>query len=201
MALPLLLLGAAALSALAVQELSDDRDRVLRKRKSSNKVQSLEKLTKYESPIAIYPSDILQSMVNGNVIEVEPKVGAIVCCGLGGILDHTGIYIGDNTIVELAGSGLVKAVSMQRFIAERSGKQIFIACDSKEQPLVNDLAAQKATEQIFNYYEYDVINNNCHRFIWQCFAQRYTDISTFKALNYKIAKYYNRVIYWDVCKS
>jgi uncharacterized protein YycO len=201
MALPLLLLGAAALSALAVQELSDDRSNILQKRKRSDKAQTLEKLTKHDSPVAIYPSDFLVSMGNKNVIEVEPKVGAIVCCGLGQIFDHTGIYIGDNTIVELAGSGLVKAVSMDRFLTERSGKQIFIACDSNAQPLVNDLAAQKATEQIFNYYEYDVINNNCHRFIWQCFTQHDNDISTFKTLNYKIAKYYNRIIYWDICKN
>jgi len=201
MALPLLLLGAAALSTLAVQELSSDRKNTLRKRKSSNEVQSLEHLGKYDSPVATYPSDLLLSMESGYAIEVQPKVGAIVCCGLGRILDHTGIYIGDNTIVELSGSGLVKAISMKRFLSERSGKQIFIACDSKTQPLVNDLAAKKVTEQIFNYYEYDVINNNCHRFIWQCFAQRDEDISTFKSLNYKIAEYYNRVIYWDVCKS
>jgi len=200
MALPLILLGAAALSALAVQELADDRDDILRKRKNSNKVETLEHLAKHDSPVATYPSEILSSMKNDNVIEVEPKVGAIVCCGLGGILDHTGIYVGDNTIVELAGSGLVKAVSMKRFLEERSGKQIFIACDSNAQPLVNDLVAQKASEQLFNYYEYDFISNNCHRFIWQCFAQRDDDLSTFKTLSYKIAQYYNRVLYWDVCK-
>ena len=170
MALPLLLLGAAALSALAVQELSDDRKNTLQKRKRNNKVQSLDKLDQYDSPVAAYPSDLLLGMDSENVIEVEPEVGAIVCCGLGRIFDHTGIYIGDDTIVELAGSGLVKAVSMKRFLAERSGENIFIACDSNAKPLVNDLAAQKASEQVFNYYEYDVINNNCHRFIWQCFT-------------------------------
>ncbi len=201
MALPLLLLGAAALSALAVQELADDRDNMLRKRKNSNKVETIEHLAKYDSPVATYPSEILLSLANNYAVDVVPKIGAIVCCGLGGILDHTGIYVGDNTIVELSGSGLVKAVSMERFLAERSGKQIFIACDSKAQPLVNKLAAQKAVEQLFNYYEYDVISNNCHRFIWQCFEQRDDDLSTFKTLSYKIAEYYNRIVYWDVCKS
>jgi len=200
MALPLLLLGAAALSALAVQELADDRDNMLRKRRRKNRVETLESISEHDSPIATYPSDILLSMSNDCLVTVEPKVGSIVCCGLGGILDHTGIYIGDGTIVELAGSGLVKAVSMERFLDERSGKQIFIACDSKGEPLVNHLAAQRATEQVFNYYEYDFINNNCHRFIWQCIVQRDDDISTFKTLNHNIAKFYDRVIYWDVCK-
>jgi len=200
MALPLLLLGAAALSAIVVQELADDRDNMLSKRKNSNKAETLDHLAKYDSPVATYPSDMLLSLANDHVAEVTPKIGAIVCCGLGGILDHTGIYVGDNTIVELAGDGLVKAVSMERFLSERSGKKIFIACDSKAQPLVNDLVAEKAVKQVFNYYEYDVISNNCHRFIWQCFAQRDDDLSTFKTLSYKIAEYYNRVVYWDVCK-
>jgi len=199
MALPIFILG-ATLSALAVHELADDRVEKQHKRKRNNKVETLANLAKHDSPIATYPSDLFISMANSNAISVTPKVGAIVCCGIGRILDHTGIYIGDNTIVELAGSGLVKAVSMQRFLAERSGKHIFIACDSNAQPLISDLAAQKAIEQIFNYYEYDVIKNNCHRFIWQCFARRDNDFTTFKTLNYKLAKYYDRIIYWDVCK-
>ena len=201
MALPLLMLGAATLSAIVVQELADDRADKHRQRKCSNKVETLEHLAKYDSPIATYPSDLLTSISNDILVSIPPKIGAIVCCGLGGMLDHTGIYVGENTIVELSGSGLVKAVSMQRFLAERSGKQLFIACDSKAQPLVNKLAAQKASKQIFNYYEYDVINNNCHRFIWQCFTQGGDDLSTFKTLSYNMAKYYNRVIYWDICRA
>jgi len=200
MALPLLMIG-AALSALAVHELADDRINKQNKRKRNNKVETLAHLDEHESPIAFYPSDLFTSMSNSNATYVEPEIGSIVCCGIGGVLDHTGIYIGENYIVELAGSGLVKAVSIRRFLAERSGKHIFIACDSNAQPLVSELAAQKATEQIFNYYEYDVIKNNCHRFIWQCFAQNDNDFTTFKTLSYKLAKYYDRVIYWDVCKS
>jgi len=200
MALPLLLLGAAALSALAVQELADERTEKLRKRQGSDKVETLADLEKHESPTATYPSDLLTSFASDSVVGVEPKIGAVVCCGLGGMLDHTGIYIGDNLFVELSGSGLIKAVSARRFLSERSGKQIFIACDSRSQPLVNKCAAQRATEQVFNYYEYDVISNNCHRFIWQCFSHGDDDLSTFKSLSHNMAKYYNRIIYWDVCK-
>ena len=199
MAFPLIMLG-AALSALAVHELAEDRVDKMQKRRRTNKVETLSHLDRHDSPIAFYPSDLLVSMTKTKEVKVIPEIGSIVCCGLGGVLDHTGIFIGDNTIVELSGSGLVKAVSMRRFLSERSGKHIYIACDSNEKPLINHLAAQKASEQIFNYYEYDVIKNNCHRFIWQCFEQGNSELTTFKALSHKIARYYDRVIYWDLCK-
>ena len=199
MAIPLVLLG-AAFSALAVKELADERTDIQLARRYSQKVKTLAHLAKYDSPIAIYPSDFLMGIAKEDIVKVQPEFGAVVCCGLGGVLDHTGIYIGDDTIVELAGSGLVKAVSMKRFLAERSGENMFIACDSLGKPLINKGAAQKAIENIYRYYEYDVISNNCHRFIWQCFEQEGNDFSTFKTLSHKLANYYNRVLYWDVCK-
>ena len=96
MALPLILVGAAALSALAVKGLNDDRKSQLKSRKKFTKVQCLSDLNDHQSPIALYPSDFLVSEQS-----VIPKVGAIVCCGIGGVLDHTGIWLGDNLIVEL----------------------------------------------------------------------------------------------------
>jgi len=200
MALPLLLLGAASVSALVMQSFANDRDSMERKRKRRNKVETLAHLAKYDSPVAVYPSEVILNMTSEYVPKIKPKIGSVVCCGLGGILDHTGIYIGENTIVELAGNGLVRAISMERFLDNRSGELIFIACDSKGRPLTCKLAADQATKNVFNYYEYDVINNNCHRFIWQCFSQQDSQFSTFKAFSYKLAKYFNRVIYWDVCQ-
>ena len=86
--------------------------------------------------MVIYPSDLFKNEQN-----VKPIFGAIVYCGIAGVLDHTGIWLDDNTIVELDGNGLIKPISSQRFLAERSGKQIFIACDSLAQPLSCEIAA------------------------------------------------------------
>jgi len=194
MPLPLLWLGAAAVSALAVKGLADDRKTQQRQRKNYYKVQTLADLNRHESPIAIYPSDVLTTEQ-----KVKPKVGAIVCCGVGGLLDHTGIWVDDNTIVELDGEGLIKPISVKRFTKERSGKQIFIACDSQAQPLASDLAAQKALSQLFQLRDYHMIENNCHQFIWQCFKNDKDNISTFKELNLHLAQYFDRKIYWDLC--
>ena len=194
MPLPLLWLGAAAVSALAVKGLSDDRKTQQKQRSRYRKVQTLLDLERHESPIAIYPSDMMSTEQI-----VKPKVGAIVCCGIGGVLDHTGIWVDDDTIVELDGEGLIKPISVKRFTKERSGKHIFMACDSNAQPLACTEAAKKAMEQIFQMREYDVIDNNCHKFVWQCFQLDNTKVTTFKDLNLNLAKKFNRKIYWDLC--
>ena len=194
MPLPLLWLGAAAVSALAVKGLSDDRKSQQKQRSRYRKVQTLVDLERHESPIAIYPSDMMSTEQ-----VVKPKVGAIVCCGIGGVLDHTGIWVDDDTIIELDGEGLIKPISVKRFTKERSGKHIFMACDSNAQPLACSDAAKNAIAQIFQARKYHVLDNNCHQFVWQCFQLDHKKVTTFKDLNINLAKKFNRKIYWDLC--
>lgn len=194
MALPILWLGAAALSALAAKELADDRKSQQRKRKYSYSPETLDSAAEHDPVVAIYPSDLFNTEQ-----KVKPEYGAIVCCGIGGLLDHTGIWVGDDTIIELDGNGLIKAVSSARFTQERSGENIFIACDSNAEPITSELAAERATSQIFQYRDYHVIENNCHNFIWQCFSPNDGQITTFKSLNRRLAQLANRKIYWDLC--
>lgn len=194
MPLPLLWIGAAAVSALAVKSASDDRKNQQIKRSRYGKVQRLIDLDRHESPIAIYPSDYFSTEQR-----VKPKVGAIVCCGIGGVLDHTGIWVDDDTIIELDGEGLIKPISVKRFTKERSGKHIFIACDSNAIPLACESAAEQAISQIFQARKYHVLDNNCHQFVWQCFEGKDKKVVTFKDLNHCLAKKFNRKIYWDLC--
>lgn len=195
MPLPIVWLGAAAVSAFAAKELAEhDRKKQQAKRESFTRVQTLADLGEHESPIAIYPSDIMDTEFS-----VAPRVGALVCCGIGGILDHTGIWVDDNTIIELDGEGLIKPISPKRFTQERTGKQIFIACDSSGQPICCLEAAERAVAQIYQYRDYHLIDNNCHNFIWQCYQPNDETITTFKSLNINLAKMFNRQIYWDLC--
>lgn len=195
MALPLLWIGAAALSALTVKELADDRKKQQKQRYRSAKAQTLADLDRHESPVAVYPSDVFRSYQLS-----EPQIGSVVCCGIGGVLEHTGIWVGDDTIVELDGNGLIKAVSSARFTTERSGEKIFIACDSRGQALASEGAAQRAIKQIFQYQDYHLLDNNCHHFIWQCFQPNDLSLTTFKSLNVRLAQLFDRKIYWDQCK-
>ena len=183
------------MSAYAAKELAEhDRKKQQAKRERFTRAQTLADLNEHESPVAIYPSDIMDTEVS-----VSPRVGALVCCGIGGILDHTGIWVDDNTIVELDGEGLIKPISPKRFTQERTGKQIFIACDSNGQPLCSREAADRAVAQIYQYKDYHLIDNNCHNFIWQCFAPGDETITTFKSLNHNLARKFDRQIYWDIC--
>lgn len=194
MALPLLWLGAAAISALAVKELADDRDKIQKERRKYGRAQTLQDLPEHESSVAIYPTDLFKTTQ-----KVKPVFGSVVCCGIGGLLDHTGIWVNDNTIIELDGEGLIKPISSERFTKERSGKSIFVACDSHAVPLASELAANRAIKQIYQYRDYHLLENNCHNFMWQCFSPNDEKLSTFKMLNSRLAKLFNRRIYWDLC--
>ena len=198
MPIPFFWLGAAAVSALAVKELvSDDRKKQQQARWQSPKAKRLNEdneIGESSSAVAIYPSDLFHTEQ-----VVKPRIGAVVCCGIGGVLDHTGIWIGDDTIVELGGNGLIKPVSPARFTQDRSGKDIFIACDSTATPLVSELAAQRAIERIYQYCDYHLIENNCHQFVWQCIEPNGEPLTTFRALNKRLAKRHNKQVYWDLC--
>ena len=154
MPLPLLWIGAAAVSALAVKGLADDRQSQQRKRFNYCRAQTLADLAPYESAIATYPTDMLLTEQ-----QVKPVAGAIVCCGIGGVLDHTGIWVGEDTIIELDGNGLIKPVSAQRFTDTRTGKGIFIACDSLGVPLASEMAAHRAVAQIFQVRDYHLLDS------------------------------------------
>lgn len=194
MALPLLWLGAAAVTALAAKSVVDDRQEQQRKRGFSYKPTRLSDLGEHEPAVAIYPSDLFKTSQ-----KVKPVFGSIVCCGIGGLLDHSGIWVNEDTIVELDGNGLIKPLSSRRFTKERSGDHIYIACDSTGKPLASELAGQRAVSQIYQYRDYHMIENNCHQFIWHCFNPSGEGLTTFKALNSRLASMFDRQIYWDLC--
>ncbi len=168
MALPLLWLGAGALALLATKEYSNE--------------------TRIKSRIALMPSEGKQSVI--------PVDGAIVSCGIYGLFEHTGIWL-DGNIIELKGNGLIRGISTKRFLQNRSGEFIYIACDQAEQPLVAELAAKRATEQLFQYSEYHLFKNNCHKFVWQCISGEKQQLTRFSDLNSKMAAFFNSSIHWQ----
>ncbi|OFI35846.1 hypothetical protein [Alteromonas lipolytica] len=131
-----------------------------------------------------------------SAVRVEPLDGAIVCCGIYGVFEHTGIWV-DNHIVELHGSGLVKAVSPQRFLAQRSGEQIYVLCDKNLQPLIADQTHSRAIARIFNYIEYDPWQNNCHRFTFQCVTGYSNRVSSFYDFNLALSRFFACRLFWQ----
>ena len=130
--------------------------------------------------------------------KVVPRNGAIVTCGIYGVLDHTGIWV-DGNIYELSGAGLIRTVSPERFLQNRSGDNIYIACDEHYMPLAAAEVAKRCQDNLFGLRDYHVLDNNCHQFIWQCLQSNAKAITTFKALSLNVAQLYDRVVYWDSC--
>jgi hypothetical protein len=127
--------------------------------------------------------------------KVEPINGAIVTCGIYGLFEHTGIWV-DGNILELKGNGLIRGISPKRFLEERSGDSIYIACDQNNTPLMQPNTADRAISQLFSYSEYDVIRNNCHKFVWHCISGEDIPLTRFSALNQKMAERFTTTIHW-----
>lgn len=192
MPLPLIWVGVAALGLATINELDERRKKQDSQRQHDDDATTRGASKKHDSGIAKYPTEVFS---NDKPAIVRP--GAIVCCGLGGVLEHTGILIDEDTIVELHGSGLIKAISPRRFLQERSGRDIFVACDSKGEAIADDLTYERASQQIYDYQPYDLIKNNCHRFVWQCITGQRQPLTTFHQLNKRLSKRYDRKIFWD----
>lgn len=183
MALPIV--AAVALGAAVYHEAKKSHYKKLESERSSGVKDSRNSVKK--SPSDSYSSNI----------KVRPVAGSIVCCEVYGVLDHTGIWIDQDTIVELSNNGLVKAVSTQRFLDERSGDNIFIACDNRHQPIVIPEAIERAISSVFTYRGYDVIENNCHRFVNYCLTGTEQELTRFQSLNDSLFKLSGKNIYWD----
>ncbi|MFT4994916.1 MAG: hypothetical protein ACI965_001958 [Paraglaciecola sp.] len=127
---------------------------------------------------------------------VLPVNGCIVSCGVFGIFNHCGIW-NDGNIIELRGNGLIRGISPGRFLHQRSGEDIYVACDAQGQPLVGPGTKKRAVAQLYQYLEYDLIKNNCHKFVWQCISDINEPLTRFTELNYKMAGHFDCTINWQ----
>lgn len=67
--------------------------------------------------------------------QVLPVEGSIVCCLLG-LADHSGVYVGNNTIIHRDGEGVIAEVSPREFLARIDGWNpavtVFVSCRNDE---------------------------------------------------------------------
>ncbi|NQZ06173.1 MAG: hypothetical protein HRT35_03340 [Algicola sp.] len=194
MPLPLILLGAGVLGAAAAVDHINDKAKAQQKQRLMHDEPEPHFLgeNRGKNGAAKMPSDILTDTTG-----VKPVPGSIVCCCVFNVLDHTGIWLENNVIVELWGKGMIRAVSPERFLHDRSGSNMFVACDSKGNPLVAEQTTLRAKEKIFSEWNYDLIDNNCHRFGWYCITGEDRKISSFTDFNDALAGLHHKKIYWD----
>ncbi|WP_371193000.1 hypothetical protein [Glaciecola sp. SC05] len=124
-----------------------------------------------------------------------PINGSIVTCGIYEVLDHTGIWI-DGNIYELNGNGLVRCVSPSRFLANRSGDHIYVACNPQGQALAEPKSISRAQSQLFTLYDYHVVRQNCHKFVAEMICGYDCEVTSFSDLNEFLSQQFNTVIDW-----
>ena len=102
----------------------------------------------------------------------EPAIGSVLYCDLAfGLSAHSGIYIGDNTIVDLDGDGIVKPTTSTEFLDRLDGFNtaisIYVSC-SDVIPVGSEAVVLRAINAIGNERNYNLLFDNCHQFTTGC---------------------------------
>ena len=114
-----------------------------------------------------------------NKTKILPYKGSIIKTDLIFGYDHTGIYVGDNKVVELNGDqGDILCVDSD-FFAGGDYKNIYIACDEKMNAIYNESIVYRALAMVGKRREYQVLFNNCHQFTSGCITNEFENHDNF----------------------
>jgi len=130
----------------------------------------------------------------------EPAPGTPVYCNLAVVVEHTGIYIGDNEIVHLSGDGNIEIVSPQKFVARLDGdnpaEAIFYAAKSDGTPLCRKSIANRARSMAGSRRNYNVFFDNCHQFTCGCITGEFDNPCKLFGMLETIIKYKLGCLTW-----
>lgn len=127
-------------------------------------------------------------------VEIEPPppgTPLLEALGPGGVVEHSGLFLGKSTAAELHGDGLFQKVTLSKFLNgdekdadnPRCGTKIFAACDLEtKKPLSLASAVDFAMDRIDTTTEYNLLTNNCHRFTASCLLGELQSPLTFSDL-------------------
>lgn len=105
--------------------------------------------------------------------QVMPKFGSVVYCDLAfGIAEHSGIYVGNNSIVHLNKDGLIEKISLDDFIENTPSITIYVSCQNGE-AVGSEIIGRFALSQLGNQVKYNVLKRNCHQFSSGCLTQNF----------------------------
>ena len=125
--------------------------------------------------------DVLSEAIVDNVFrdQVIPTMGSVVYCDyISGIAEHSGIYVGDNEIVQLSGSGEIELVDPMEFVENTTGKSIYVSCYEDE--AVGDVqVAELARSQVGRSRDYHFLMDNCHQFSAGCLTGDFENSNKF----------------------
>lgn len=114
--------------------------------------------------------------------KVHPVMGCVVYCDLGAIAEHSGVYVGGDSIVHLDGSGSIEIVTREKFISRLGGinpaMSIYVSCSDDSS--IGDIAtAERALAMVGGGRNYNVIIDNCHQFTSGCITGNFENSDNF----------------------
>lgn len=137
--------------------------------------------------------------------KVYPLPGSVVLCDLVETEYHSGIYVGNNRIVHLEGSGEIRCVSPERFLKRLGGlteaKVIFVSCDSDGDPVGDDETAERALSMVGKRRDYNLVFDNCHQFTSGCITDDFENADNFTWMLKMTAKDYLGAEKWLLWKG
>ena len=120
---------------------------------------------------------------NDKVSKSAIKPGTPLLVDLFGVVEHSGIYLGNGFVAELYGDNLLREVSLKEFLKgdtwwRRTGITIYAACSKTSgRPVSSNNAASNARAYIqgIRTVEYDLLRNNCHLFSISCISGHFQE--------------------------
>lgn len=121
--------------------------------------------------------------------KVTPLRGCVLSCHLGLLVDHSGVYIGDDRIVHMDGDKGIEVVSPCEFVGRLNGVNpafaIWCACRNGR-PVGGEKIAKRAELAMGESYwrDYSLLTRNCHMLTQYCVSgKRDNGIFDFKFSN------------------
>lgn len=109
--------------------------------------------------------------------DIRPVPGSVLYCDLFLNTVHTGIYIGVNRIVHLAGNGKIEIVSPRKFMSGTLALNIYVSCHNNR-AVGNRRVSERAVMQMGTQRDYNFILENCHQFTSGCLTGDFRNSDT-----------------------
>lgn len=120
-------------------------------------------------------ADSVEDLIEGSVVYQNLDLPVP---GLGGVFDHSGIYVGDHRVVSLSGDGGIIEQGTANFIEGGWNRPIWASCKgglAVGKPSVAKLARKKVGES----REYNILFDNCHQFTSGCLTGDFESADNF----------------------